>query len=106
MYSLDTAAADDVRTVLKYIANETGMGGSIIYVGHSKGTTLIFMYASEYPEEAQSLVKGIIALCPIAYLEPQLHLESYFSTAPMAGVKFSSCLSRQKLLLGICFRKL
>ncbi|KAJ3622053.1 hypothetical protein MTP99_002585 [Tenebrio molitor] len=84
-FNLDTAAADDIRTVLKYIANETGMGGSIIYVGHSKGTTLIFMYASEYPEEAQSLLKGIIALCPIAYLEPQLHLETYFSAAPLLG---------------------
>jgi lysosomal acid lipase/cholesteryl ester hydrolase len=85
-FSLDIAAADDIRTVLKYIAKETGMGGSIIYVGHSKGSTLIFMYASEYSEESKSLLKGIIALSPIAYLEPRSHIKFLFTMTPTFGV--------------------
>jgi pimeloyl-ACP methyl ester carboxylesterase len=82
---------------LKYIAHETEMGGSIIYVGHSKGTTLIFMYASEYPEETESLLKGIIALSPIAYMDPRLPSKLYFTVTPTIGVNSSSSNSTQNV---------
>ncbi|KAJ3622050.1 hypothetical protein MTP99_002583 [Tenebrio molitor] len=84
-FNLDTAMTNDIRPVLKYIADETGMGGSIIYAGHSKGNTLMFMYASEYPEEAGSLLKGIFALSPIAYMEPQLHIKFGYTVLPTLG---------------------
>jgi hypothetical protein len=71
------------------------MGGSIIYVGHSKGSTLIFMYASEYSEESKSLLKGIIALSPIAYLEPRSHIQFLFTVTPTYGVNSSSSNCRQ-----------
>jgi hypothetical protein len=95
--------ANDIRPVLKYIADVTGMGGSIIYAGHSKGNTLMFMYASEYPEEAGSLLKGIFALSPIAYMEPQLHIKFGYTVLPTLGVYFSSYNPSQNFV-SLCFR--
>jgi pimeloyl-ACP methyl ester carboxylesterase len=42
----------------------------VIYVGHSSGTTLVFMVASDF-DEIKHFLKGIIALSPIAYLDPR-----------------------------------
>ncbi|RZC34844.1 Abhydro lipase domain containing protein, partial [Asbolus verrucosus] len=68
-YNLDDQALNDIRTSLHEIERITRKRGSIIYIGHSKGTTLSFMFASQYPEEAQTLLRGVIALSPIAYLD-------------------------------------
>ncbi|RZC40820.1 Abhydrolase 1 domain containing protein, partial [Asbolus verrucosus] len=48
---------DDIKAYLEIVGQVTGQAGSIIYVGHSRGTTLMFMYASAYPEEAQKLLR-------------------------------------------------
>jgi pimeloyl-ACP methyl ester carboxylesterase len=67
-FSLDVMAQKDIPSQLQLVANETGKAGEIIYIGHSMGTTLIFMYASEYPEETRELIQGFVTLAPVAYL--------------------------------------
>jgi hypothetical protein len=54
---------------LQLVADQTGRAGEIIYIGHSMGTTLGFMHASENPGKKQGLIKGLIALAPIVYLD-------------------------------------
>ncbi|KAJ8915900.1 hypothetical protein NQ315_015513 [Exocentrus adspersus] len=39
-----------------------------IYIGFSMGTTVSYVYSSIFPLKASSLLKGIISLAPIAYL--------------------------------------
>ncbi|CAH1378797.1 hypothetical protein MTP99_002594 [Tenebrio molitor] len=68
-FNLDTIAQKDIKTQLQLVADQTGRAGDIIYIGHSMGTTLGFMHASENPGKKQGLIKGLIALAPIVYLD-------------------------------------
>ncbi|CAH1378794.1 unnamed protein product [Tenebrio molitor] len=67
-FNLDAMAQKDIPSQLNLVANATGKAGEIIYIGHSMGTTLVFMYASEYPEETRELIQGLVALAPVVYL--------------------------------------
>jgi lysosomal acid lipase/cholesteryl ester hydrolase len=67
-FNLDTMAQKDIPSQLKLVANETGKAGHIFYIGYSMGATVAFMYASEYPEESQKLIQGLVALAPVVYL--------------------------------------
>lgn len=100
---MDTVAVYDISASLNKVANETGMEGSIIYIGHSRGTTLIFMYAAEYPEETERLLKGIIALSPIAFFNPKPYIEFLLTIGPSLGV--NCCCNLTKNVAKICFRK-
>ncbi|XP_015838585.1 gastric triacylglycerol lipase-like [Tribolium castaneum] len=85
LYSIDQVAANDIPTILEKVALETKKSGSIIYIGHSRGTTLIFMYASTFPEKTQKLLKGIVALSPIAYLDLVWYLKLLGKLGPLIG---------------------
>lgn len=50
--------------MLKAVSQHSGNKGNIIYIGHSLGTTLGLMYASEFPKEAKNTVKLFIHLSP------------------------------------------
>lgn len=52
--------------MLNFVAKLTN--SKLLYVGHSMGTTLSFMFSSEFSEEASNLLQGIVALAPVAYL--------------------------------------
>lgn len=39
-----------------------------IYIGYSMGTTISYVYSSTFPKQASRLLKGMISLAPIAYL--------------------------------------
>lgn len=72
----------DLPTALYYVSNVTQKYGEIIYVGHSMGTTMFFIFASLLPQAAKN-VKLMIALAPVAYMT---HVHSplrYF--APFSG---------------------
>ena len=88
-YSLDTMASNDIPALLKLVANVTEKESAIIYIGHSRGATLIFMYASEYPAETQKLLKCVVALCPAVYLNAVWYIKLLSFWAPSIGV---SCL--------------
>lgn len=85
--SIDELAANDVSASVEKIATETGKSGSIIYLGHSRGTTLAFMYASAFPKKAEKMLKGIIALSPIVYLDLVWYLKLLGRLGPLIGVK-------------------
>ncbi|XP_068898904.1 lipase 1-like [Tenebrio molitor] len=74
-FNLDTIAQKDITAQLQLVANQTGNAGDIIYIGHSMGTTLGFMHASENPGKEQGLIKGLIAFAPVVYLDGVAILE-------------------------------
>jgi pimeloyl-ACP methyl ester carboxylesterase len=69
IFSWDDLAAYDLKTSLRKVADETGMTRSIIHIGHSKGSALMLLFASEFPNEAHELLRGVIALCPVGYFD-------------------------------------
>ncbi|XP_044266008.1 lipase member N-like [Tribolium madens] len=85
LYSIDQVASNDVPTILEKVALETGKSGSIIYIGHSRGSTLIFMYASTFPQKTEKLLKGIIALSPVVYLDLDWYLKPLGKLGPLIG---------------------
>lgn len=62
----------DLPAVVKFIVNETEKPGEIIYIGHSMGTTMFFVFASEFPSVAKN-IKAMVALAPVTYMT---HLKS------------------------------
>ena len=84
---MDDVASKGVPAILNTIATATNKSSSIIYIGHSRGSTLVFMYASENPEEAQKLLRGVVALSPIVYLNPNLVVRVLCYLAPIIGVR-------------------
>lgn len=57
----------DLPAVLTYVSNVTNSYGDIIYVGHSMGTTMFFIFSSLLPQYAKN-VKLMVALAPVAYM--------------------------------------
>lgn len=58
----------DLPAVIQFISNTTGQGGDIQYVGHSMGTTMFYVFSSLKPEIAK-LVKLMVSLAPVAYMQ-------------------------------------
>lgn len=57
----------DLAGALNCIKEETNK--KAIYIGHSGGTTLAYIYASLEPEVAEITLKGIVSLAPLAYVD-------------------------------------
>lgn len=57
----------DLPAVLSYIGSTTGNDEEIVYIGHSMGTTMFFIMASELPDVAKR-VKLMVGLAPVAYM--------------------------------------
>jgi pimeloyl-ACP methyl ester carboxylesterase len=51
--------------VVEYVTEATGNFTKLIYVGHSMGTTIGFLYAGLKKNHAEQYMKGYIALCPV-----------------------------------------
>lgn len=62
----------DLPAVVQFIVNKTNKPGEIIYIGHSMGTTMFFVFASELPNIAKN-IKVMVALAPVTYMT---HLKS------------------------------
>ncbi|XP_044270642.1 lipase member K-like [Tribolium madens] len=69
-YNLDDIAAVDIPTQLEFVFNDSGQ--KAVYVGHSMGTTVSFMFASKYPDLASQYLERIVALAPVVYLNGDL----------------------------------
>ncbi|XP_068898516.1 lipase member J-like [Tenebrio molitor] len=89
-FNLDDSSANDLKASLNEVARVTGKKGSIIYVGHSRGSTIAFMFASQFPNDTKELLQGIVALSPIVYLELPSHWKLLLPAAPLIGVIFKS----------------
>lgn len=57
----------DLPAVLTFIGEQTNKTGEIIYIGHSMGTTMFFVYSSLY-KNATRTVKMMVALAPVAFM--------------------------------------
>lgn len=57
----------DLPAMLNHVSNITGKEGDVIYIGHSMGTTMFYVYASLFPEIASSAVRLMVGLAPVAY---------------------------------------
>ncbi|KAK9720509.1 alpha/beta-hydrolase lipase region [Popillia japonica] len=62
----------DLPAALNYVSNINTQNGKIIYIGHSMGTTMFFIYSSLFPKEA-SQIEVMVAFAPVAYMT---HLRS------------------------------
>lgn len=58
----------DIPAELDFVAETTGKAGSIIYIGHSMGTTQSYIYATLKAENAKKNVIGFLSLSPVAYM--------------------------------------
>lgn len=58
----------DLPAIIDFVAKTTGQAGRIVYIGHSMGTTMSYIYASLMPDHAKQNLRGIVSLAPIAYL--------------------------------------
>ncbi|EFA09531.2 Lipase 1-like Protein [Tribolium castaneum] len=67
-FSFHEMAIYDIPAVVEFIAEKNGNGTKIIYVGHSMGTTIGFIYASLKKEHAEKFLKGVVALAPTTSL--------------------------------------
>ncbi|XP_049823891.1 gastric triacylglycerol lipase-like [Aethina tumida] len=67
-FSLHEQATIDIPAIIDTIANVSGQPGKLIYVGHSMGTTISYIYASVNRTHCKNNVKAIISLAPIAKL--------------------------------------
>ncbi|CAH0555571.1 unnamed protein product [Brassicogethes aeneus] len=61
-FSYGKIGKNDVKAVVEMIVEKTGQ--KLITMGHSLGTSALFVYASAYPEDASKNLKGIIAHAP------------------------------------------
>lgn len=72
-WSIDEIARFDVSALLGFILNNTGKQ-SLSWVGHSRGTQMLFYGLSKYPHYAKS-INLFIALAPVAWVSGS-HVES------------------------------
>lgn len=57
----------DLPASIKYVANISEKSEDMVYIGHSMGTTMFFVYASVL-DESRDYVKAMIALAPVAFM--------------------------------------
>lgn len=70
--------------MLNVIQQETRQRGNIIYIGHSLGTTMGMIYASEYPEDAKNTIKLFIWISPSHKLKNMI--SPYRLLAPFSSI--------------------
>nr|XP_023019896.1 lysosomal acid lipase/cholesteryl ester hydrolase-like [Leptinotarsa decemlineata] len=80
-HGLDEVALLDIPAQYQTILDNTAPGSKIIFIGHSLGTTVSLMFASEYPERARKIMKMMVLLCP-AYTLTNM-VSPYKMLAPM-----------------------
>lgn len=57
----------DLPAALDFVSKKTARPGEIIYIGHSMGTTMFFVYSSIY-KNAKDTVQKMVGLAPAAYM--------------------------------------
>lgn len=66
----------DLPAIVDHISERNHQKGNIIYIGHSMGTTISYIYSSIMKEHAETNLKAIISFAPIAYLA---HVKGLFA---------------------------
>lgn len=76
---MDDVALIDLPAIFHAILSHTSMDNQIIYIGHSLGTTFALMYGSEFPEEAKSMIKMFVLICPAYTLSNMISPYKWFA---------------------------
>ena len=63
---------DDIPAIVDYILSETNQS-SLVYVGHSMGTTISYVLLSAKPEYNEK-IKFVISLSPVAYWKHRIKI--------------------------------
>lgn len=80
LHSVDEMGAYDLPAVIDHVVNTTGQSG-LAYIGHSLGTTMMYVMASRRPEYVHR-VRLMVGLAPAAFFgryraaAPRLLLEA------------------------------
>lgn len=61
---MDEIALYDLPAIIETIEKATGTKGEILFVGHSLGSTVALMYATEYPEAAKEHIRFFLFMSP------------------------------------------
>lgn len=61
---MDDIALYDLPAIIETIEKTTGRKGEILFIGHSLGSTIALMYASEYPEAAKEHIRFFLFMSP------------------------------------------
>lgn len=77
-------ATRDLPAIVDYITETKRQKGNIIYIGHSMGTSISYIYSSVMKEHAEDNLKAIISFAPIAYMA---HVRGLYAlAAPFANI--------------------
>lgn len=82
-FSWDEMAKYDLPSMLNYTLNVTRQN-SLIYVGHSMGTTALFAMSTLYPKYAHKVVKAAVLLAPVAAI-PNMSSPLRFLFSPVCN---------------------
>lgn len=84
----------DLPACIDFIATRTGEKGNLIYVGHSMGTTISYIYSTVKRKHAEDNVKAIISLAPVAYMKNVMGAFRLLAPlAPLVAVRFCQDIS-------------
>ncbi|XP_050310870.1 uncharacterized protein LOC126746602 [Anthonomus grandis grandis] len=88
-FSFHENAIYDIPACIDVIAEKTGGRGDLIYIGHSMGTTISYIYSSLMSQHAEKNVKIIISLAPVAYMG---HVKGAFGLLAPSAPFFANIL--------------
>lgn len=90
----------DIPRQLDEISAVTGLRGKIIYIGHSMGTTMSYIYSIKRKQHAEETLIGIISLAPVAYM----HHMKYAQYFLVPNYYFIEALSVSTIYITIRFK--
>lgn len=90
-FSMDEIAVYDLPAIIETIVKATGRKGEIMFLGHSLGSTVALMYATEFPEEAKENIRFFM------FLSPAYTLSNMISPMKGMGPIMNQYLVRMKL---------
>ncbi|CAG9761045.1 unnamed protein product [Ceutorhynchus assimilis] len=67
-FGIEDIALNDLPASIDYIACQIGEKGNLIYIGHSMGTTVSYIYSTLMRKHAGENLKAIISMAPVAYM--------------------------------------
>ena len=86
----------DLPATLGYVKRVTGVS-QISYIGHSMGTTALFVMFHHFPEMKNS-IRDVVALAPVAYLRNLGGLVYWFTPAAFSLCRISNLLQYLSLI--------
>lgn len=85
---MDEIAIYDLPAIIETIEKTTGRKGEILFVGHSLGSTLGLMYATEFPKIAKDHIRFFL------FMSPAYTLSNMISPMKAAGPIMNQYLVR------------